>query len=58
MIESSYSFIDNHRTAETHSLPELLVRYGVNDWLELRFGGNYEVGGMPGDVTDYLFPMQ
>ena len=51
VIESSYSFIDERHTAETHSLPELLVRYGLNDWLELRFGGNYEVGGGESDVS-------
>lgn len=51
VVESSYSFIDNRRTAETHSFPELLVRYGLNDWLELRFGGNFEVGGEGADVS-------
>jgi hypothetical protein len=50
IVESSYSFIDNRRTAETHSLPELLLRYGVSDWIELRLGGNYEVGGEGADV--------
>ena len=51
IIESSYSFIDNRHTADTHSLPELLVRYGLNDWLELRLGGNYEVGGGGSEVS-------
>ncbi|MBX3436527.1 MAG: transporter [Planctomycetaceae bacterium] len=45
MLETSYSFIDNRRAADTHSFPELLVRHGVTDWLELRLGANYEVGG-------------
>lgn len=45
IIESSYSFIDNRRAFDTHSLPELLVRYGLTERLELRVGWNYEVGG-------------
>lgn len=51
LIESSYSFIDNRDSKETHSLPELLIRIGWTDWLELRFGGNYEVGGERADVS-------
>lgn len=51
VFESSYSFIDNRRTAETHSFPELLLRFGVTQRIELRFGGNYEVGGEGGDVS-------
>jgi hypothetical protein len=45
VLESGYSFIDNRDAAETHSLPELIARYGVTDWLEFRLGSNYEVGG-------------
>lgn len=51
IVESSYSFIDNRDTAETHSLPELLLRYGVADVVELRLGGNYEVGGEGANVS-------
>jgi len=51
ILESSYSFIDNRDFAETHSVPELLIRYGASDWLELRFGTNYEIGGEPTDVS-------
>lgn len=51
VIESSYSFIDNRDTLETHSFPELLVRIGWADWIEFRLGGNYEVGGEGGDVS-------
>jgi hypothetical protein len=47
-IESSYSFIDNRNVSETHSLPELLFRYGIGEKLEFRFGYNYEVGGASG----------
>jgi hypothetical protein len=50
VFETSYSFIDNRTVAETHSLPETLLRYGVNDWFELRAGWNYEVGGT-GDIV-------
>jgi hypothetical protein len=45
ILESSYSFIDNRRAPDTNSLPELLVRYGLTDRLELRFGWNWEAGG-------------
>lgn len=45
IVESSYSFIDNRRTFETHSFPELLLRYGITERIELRLGWNYEVGG-------------
>jgi hypothetical protein len=51
MVESSYSFIDNRDAAETHSLPELLLRYGLTENVELRFGTNYEVGGEPNAVS-------
>ena len=50
ILESSYSFIDNRNIAETHSFPELLVRYGLSERFELRLGWNYEVGGT-GDVV-------
>jgi hypothetical protein len=50
ILESSYSFIDNRGVADTHSFPELLIRYGVTDNIELRFGWNFEVGGA-GDLT-------
>ena len=50
VLESSYSFIDNKRVAETHSFPELLVRYGMSERVELRLGWNYEVGGT-GDIV-------
>jgi hypothetical protein len=45
LVETSYSFLDNRRTSETHSFPELLVRVGLSDRVELRLGWNYEVGG-------------
>jgi hypothetical protein len=50
IIETSYSFIDNRRVAETHSFPELLLRHGISERIELRIGWNYEVGGT-GDIV-------
>jgi hypothetical protein len=51
VVESSYSFIDNRHVPETHSFPELLVRYGLTDRIELRLGSNYEIGGKPNSVA-------
>jgi hypothetical protein len=51
IVEAAYSFVDNIGVPETHSFPELINRYGVNDWLELRFGANYEVGGESSSVS-------
>lgn len=45
LFESSYSFIDNRNSANNHSFPEILTRFGLSDNLELRLGWNYEVGG-------------
>jgi hypothetical protein len=51
ILESAYSFVDNRGVPETHSFPELLARYGVADWLELRLGANYEVGGESSSIS-------
>jgi hypothetical protein len=51
IVEAAHSFIDNRAVPETHSYPELLVRYGAYDWLELRIGSNYEVGGAGSPVS-------
>ena len=45
LYESSYSFIDNRSKDNTHSFPEILTRIGLNERIELRLGGNYEIGG-------------
>ncbi|MGD9633825.1 MAG: transporter [Pirellulales bacterium] len=45
VVETAYTFIDNRDARDTHSFPELLLRYGISDRIELRFGANYEVGG-------------
>jgi len=49
VIESSYSYIDNRTAPDTNSVPELLVRWGLSERIELRVGWNYEAGG-GGDV--------
>src|SRR5262245_46871064 len=51
IVEAAHSFVDNRRVAETHSYPELIVRYGLSDWIELRLGWNYEVGGAGSPVS-------
>ncbi len=51
ILEGAYSFIDNVDIPESHSFPELVTRYGISDWLELRLGANYEVGGGSGSVS-------
>lgn len=51
VMESGYSLIDNRQVAETHSLPEILSRYGINDLLELRLGVNYEIGGASNPIS-------
>ena len=51
VLESAYTFIDNRDVPETHSLPELVARYGVCENVEFRFGYNYEVGGAGNPVT-------
>lgn len=51
VLESAYSFIDNRRTLDTHSFPETLIRYGIGEVFELRFGGNYEVGGAGNTIS-------
>lgn len=45
VIESAYTFIDNRTRLDTHSYPELLMRYGLTERFEARLGWNYEVGG-------------
>lgn len=45
VFESSYSFIENRRTANDNSFPEIITRVGLTERLELRLGWNYEVGG-------------
>jgi len=51
IVESAYTLIDNRDVPETHSYPELLIRRGVSDWLEVRLGWNFEVGGAGSPVS-------
>ncbi|QEG02786.1 hypothetical protein Mal15_69070 [Stieleria maiorica] len=51
ITEAAYSFIDNRTVPETHSYPELLLRRGVSEWLELRLGWNYETGGAGSPIS-------
>lgn len=51
VVEAAYSYIDNRDVPETHSFPELLVRYGVSDLLEMRLGWNYEIGGAGSPIS-------
>lgn len=51
ILESSYSFTDNRQAADGHSFPELLMRFGASERIELRLGWNYEVGGNSNSVS-------
>ncbi len=45
ILESGYSFIANRNLPSQHSMPELVIRYGLTERIEARFGWNEEVGG-------------
>lgn len=45
IFESAWTWVDNRDAKDTHSLPEVLLRHGVTERIELRFGTNYEIGG-------------
>lgn len=45
ILESGYSFIANRHLPSQHSVPELVVRYGLTERFEARFGWNEEIGG-------------
>lgn len=49
--EASYVYIDNLEGLPTNNYPEWLVRYGVTEVLEVRFGVNYGVGSQGNVVT-------
>ena len=44
VLEGSYSFLEQDAAYEGHLFPDLLLRYGTTDWLELRLGWTYEIG--------------
>lgn len=51
IFESAWTYFDNRGYKETNSFPEAILRYGLTERLEFRFGANYEVGGVPGEFT-------
>lgn len=51
LTETAYTYIENRLGPATHSLPELLVRAGILERVELRFGVNYEAGSGGSVVT-------
>jgi outer membrane receptor protein involved in Fe transport len=51
IVESAYSFVENRGIKETHSFPELIMRYGLTERVELRLGWNYEIGGAGNEVS-------
>lgn len=50
-IETATSFIDNRKSPNAYTFPELIVRRGLNDWVELRMGWNYAAGGPTSAVS-------
>jgi len=54
ILEASYSYIDSRTGPDAHSFPEVLLRRGLGDKVELRLGWNYEAGG-PGTVSGSEF---
>jgi len=51
IMEMSHSFVDNRVGFDTNSYPELLLRRGVNEWVELRLGWNLEAGSGGADIS-------
>jgi hypothetical protein len=51
IVESAYSFVDNRGIKETHSVPEMILRYGITERIEFRLGWNYEVGGVGNEAS-------
>jgi hypothetical protein len=45
MFEASYTFTDVRSRPEKHSYPETLLRYGITEMVEARFGWNLETEG-------------
>jgi len=44
VLEGSYSILEQDAEYDGYIFPDLLVRYGTTDWLELRLGWTYEIG--------------
>ena len=45
ILESGYSLIANRRLPSESSYPELMLRFGLSERIELRFGWNNQIGG-------------
>jgi len=52
LVETSYVYIQNRDGRPANAYPELLFRIGASEWLEWRFGVNYEVGSQGSVVTN------
>jgi hypothetical protein len=50
-VETATSFIDNRKAPNAYTFPELIVRHGISDRLELRAGWNYAAGGPTSAVS-------
>ncbi|HVL13956.1 MAG TPA: transporter [Gemmata sp.] len=55
IAEAAYSFTEHAVVKEAHSFPELLLRYGLTDRVELRLGWNAEVGGKGNEASGFGF---
>jgi hypothetical protein len=58
IVESSFSYINITGVKTKYSFPELLMRYGIGDRLELRLGWNFETGrervASGGDIAGFF----
>lgn len=45
IVEAGYTFIANRHLPSQHSVPELVIRCGLTERIEARFGWNDELGG-------------
>ena len=50
-LETATSFIDNRHAPNAYTFPELILRRGISDRLELRAGWNYAAGGPTSAVS-------
>jgi len=51
LTEGSYVYIDNRTGLPTNNYPEWVARWGQNEWLEWRFGVDYDVNPAGNIVT-------
>ena len=50
-LETAFSFIDNRRAPNAYTFPEMILRHGIADRIELRLGWNYAAGGPTSAVS-------